>query len=417
MKKIMALALSLMLAFSFAACGDSDTEDSAYSGPGTLMTSPDDEEGVEHIIKIGVFEPMTGENGRGGLQEILGIRYANAIAPTVELNGTVYRIALVEADNQSDKAAAITTAEGLIEEGVAGVIGSYGSGVSIAAGQTFADASVPAIGASCTNPQVTAGNNYYFRTCFLDTFQGTVMASYAADQGYKTAAIISQRGDDYSTGIAAYFKQAFTDAALGGTVVADEVYQTNESDFSELLGTVKESNPDCIFIPCSVATAELLLPQVRASGITAPIIASDTWENAAMVQAVGDAAEGAVFSTAFDESATPQAKNFVRGFQAYLNEDAQRIQQNGSTDSVAAVSALGYDAYMTMVTALTNLDGTKDKLTSVDLRRALTEVEYEGVCGDITFDKTGDANKDTAYLKKIQNGTFVFLKKQTDETE
>ena len=72
---------------------------------------------------------------------------------------------------------------------------------------------------------------------------------------------------------------------------------------------------------------------------------------------------------------------------------------------------------MTMVTALTNLDGTKDKLTSVDLRRVLTEVEYEGVCGDITFDKTGDANKDTAYLKKITNGKFVFLKKQTDETE
>lgn len=417
MKKMIALMLAAVMTVSLAACGGSD-EDSASSGPGTQITSAEEDESeATHTIKIGVFEPTTGENSNGGKQELLGIRYANAIAPTVELNGTVYNIELVEADNQSDKVAAVTAAEGLMEEGVVGVIGSYGSGVSNAAGQTFADANVPAIGASCTNPQVTAGNKYYFRITFMDPFQGSVMAAYAAEQGYKTAAIISQNGDDYSTGIAAYFRQAFTDEAIGGTVVADEAYRTGETDFNEILEKLKKTNPDCIFLPCSTAAAELLLPQLRESGITAPILAADTWENLSMVQAVGDAAEGVVFSSPFAESASDQAKSFIRNFQTYLKQDAERIALNGGTDEVAAVSALGYDAYMTMITALEGLDGTKDVLTSVDLRNALYEVEYDGVTGDISFDDNGDAIRDTAYLKKIQNGKFVFLKEQIDETE
>lgn len=175
--------------------------------------------------------------------------------------------------------------------------------------------------------------------------------------------------------------------------------------------------PTALFLPCSTAMAEVLLPQIRESGITAPVLAADTWENLSMVKAIGEAAEGVVFSSPFEVSATTQAKTFVRGFQSYLRQNAERIALNGGTDEVAAVSALGYDAYMTMVTALESLDGTKDVLTSVDLRNALYEVDYEGVTGDISFDDNGDAIRDTAYLKQIQNGKFVFLKKQVDETE
>ena len=418
MKKVLASLLAACLALSLAACGGNDDDDAASSGPGTQITAAEkDETEATHTIKIGVFEPTTGENSNGGKQEVLGIRYANAIVPTVELNGTVYNIELVEADNQSDKVAAVAAAESLIAEGVAGVIGSYGSGVSNAAGQTFADANVPAIGASCTNPQVTAGNKYYFRTTFMDPFQGRVIASYAAEQGYRTAAVISQNGDDYSTGIAAYFRQAFTDEKIGGKVVADEAYHAGETEFDEILQKIQKTNPDCIFLPCSTAMAEVLLPQIRESGITAPVLAADTWENLSMVKAIGEAAEGVVFSSPFEVSATTRAKTFVRGFQSYLRQNAERIALNGGTDEVAAVSALGYDAYMTMVTALESLDGTKDVLTSVDLRNALYEVDYEGVTGDISFDDNGDAIRDTAYLKQIQNGKFVFLKKQVDETE
>lgn len=410
MKKFIALALASVMTLSLAACGGSGSEAPASDVAGAAISGD--------TIKIGVFEPTTGENGGGGMQEVLGIRYANTVAPTVDINGTTYNIELVEVDNQSDKTAAVTAAQSLISSGVVGVLGSYGSGVSIAAGQTFADAGVPAIGCSCTNPQVTAGNDFYFRTCFLDPFQGTVMASYAAEEmGYKTAAIVSQNGDDYSTGIAAYFKQAFEQ--LGGTIVADETYQTNESDFNAILTTVKQSNAEVVFIPCSIATATLILPQAQANGVTAQIIASDTWENESIVMAAGSAAEGVVFSTFFDENdeSTPLAKDFVNGFKAYLNEDAQRITLNGGTDGVAAVSALGYDGYMTMVTALASLDGTEGDLTSVNLCDALTAVNYDGVTGNITFSETGDANKDAAYLKKVEDGKFVFVKKQLDETK
>ena len=406
MKKFIALALASVMTLSLAACGGG-SDDAAVAG---TPISGD-------TIKIGVFEPTTGENGGGGMQEVLGIRYANTVAPTVDINGTTYNIELVEVDNQSDKTAAVTAAQSLISSGVVGVLGSYGSGVSIAAGQTYAEAGVPAIGCSCTNPQVTLGNDFYFRTCFLDPFQGTVMASYAAEEmGYKTAAIISQNGDDYSTGIAAYFKQAFEQ--LGCTIVADETYQTNESDFNAILTTVKASNAECVFIPCSIATATLILPQAQAVGLEAHILGSDTWENESIVMAAGSAAEGVVFSTFFDENdeSTPLAKDFVNGFKAYLNEDPQRVTLNGGTDGVAAVSALGYDAYMTMVAALADLDGVEGDLTSVNLRDALVTVNHDGVTGNITFDEVGDANKDSAYLKKVEGGKFVFVKKQLDET-
>ena len=408
MKKFIALALASVMTFSLAACGGGGSDEAAVAG---TPISGD-------TIKIGVFEPTTGENGGGGMQEVLGIRYANTVAPTVDINGTTYNIELVEVDNQSDKTAAVTAAQSLISSGVVGVLGSYGSGVSIAAGQTYAEAGVPAIGCSCTNPQVTLGNDFYFRTCFLDPFQGTVMASYAAEEmGYKTAAIISQNGDDYSTGIAAYFKQAFE--SLGGTIVADETYQTNESDFNAILTTVKASAAECVFIPCSIATATLILPQAQAVGLDAHILGSDTWENESIVMAAGSAAEGVVFSTFFDENdeSTPMAKDFVNGFKAYLNEDPQRVTLNGGTDGVAAVSALGYDAYMTMVAALASLDGVEGDLTSVNLRDALAAVNHDGVTGNITFDETGDANKDSAYLKKVEGGKFVFVKKQLDETK
>lgn len=410
MKKVLALTLSAALMLSLAACGGGTTGgDAAKDNAAATGVAIEGD-----TIKIGVFEPTTGENGGGGMQEVLGMRYANKVNPTVDINGTTYKMQLVEVDNQSDKTAAVTAAQSLISSGVVAVLGSYGSGVSIAAGQTFADAQVPAIGASCTNPQVTLGNDFYFRTCFLDPFQGTVMASYAIENGYKTAALVSQNGDDYSTGLAAFFKQAFE--GMGGTIVADETYQTNESDFNAILTTIKGANPDCIFAPSSIATATLLLPQAQANGIKAQIIASDTWENETIITAAGSAAEGVALSTFFDEhdESNPVAKEFVEGFKAYLNGDPQNLTLNGGSDGVAAVSALGYDAYMSIYEALKALDGA-EALNSVALRDALKAVSFNGVTGAISFDENGDAVKNVAYIKQIKDGKFNFLKTQSAE--
>nr|WP_312091411.1 ABC transporter substrate-binding protein [Aminipila sp.] len=411
MKKIsLLLILTLVVSAFLIGCGGSGEDNGQSKAPAGITVDG-------NVIKIGVFEPTTGENGGGGMQEVLGARYANQLKPTVDINGTTYDIQLVEVDNQSDKSAAVTAAQSLISKGVVAVIGSYGSGVSIAAGETFAGNGVPAVGASCTNPQVTLGNDFYFRACFLDPFQGTVMASYATDEGYKTAAVISQNGDDYSTGLAGYFKKSFEE--LGGTIVADETYQTNESDFNAILTKIKSAKPDCIFIPSSINTATLILPQVAANGINAKVLAGDTWENAAIISKDG---VGVAFSTFFDENdeSNPVAADFVKGFKEYLNSDPKNITYNANSDTVAAVSALGYDSYTAIYEALKSLEGQEGDITSVAIRDALKNVSFDGVTGHISFDENGDAVKDTAYIKTIDENSlatkeFKFIRTQTVE--
>ena len=358
----------------------------------------------DKVIKIGVFEPTTGENGGGGFQEVLGIRYANKIHPTVKINGEDYKVELVEVDNKSDKTEAVNAAQKLVSEKVSVVLGSYGSGVSIAAGQIFADAKIPAIGCSCTNPQVTEGNDYYFRVCFIDPFQGTVMANYAFQNGAKSAAVITQLGDDYSSGLGSFFKDAF--AKLGGDIVSEEQFQTNQTDFKAILTNIKAANPDIIFAPSSITTAPLIIKQARELGITTTIAAGDTWENSTIIENAGKDSEGVVLSTFFDEAepANDEASSFIKGFKEYLVENKQE-------DIIPAVSALGYDSYLAAIKAIETAGSTD---TSA-IRDALQGVQIDGVTGSITFNETGDANKDIAFIKTIKDGKFQFLTTTTVE--
>ena len=364
-------------------------------------------------VKIGVFEPASGDNGAGGKQEVLGIEYANSVAPTVEIGGESYTVELVEVDNQSSTDKAVTAAQELVSKKVSVVLGSYGSGVSIAAAPTFQSASIPAIGCSCTNPAVTEANPYYFRVCFLDPFQGTVMASYANNEGCKKAAVIMQNGDDYSTGLANYFADAF--AKMDGCeVVYTGTYNTNETDFNAILTAAKAADPDVLFIPSSITTAGIIIKQARDMGITARIMAGDTWENATIMENAGvENCEGVALSTFFDEN-DADASEFVQGFKAYLNGDAEALKLNGNNDTVAAVSALGYDAYMAIIEALKNVSGD---ITGEAVRDALASVSFDGVTGSISFDENGDANKDMAYIKIMSDGAFKFVGTQkTDGT-
>ena len=358
----------------------------------------------EKVIKIGVFEPTTGENGGGGFQEVLGIRYAREMHPTVTINGEEYQVELVEVDNKSDKTEAINAAQKLVSEKVSVVLGSYGSGVSIAAGQIFADAKIPAIGCSCTNPQVTEGNDYYFRVCFIDPFQGTVMANYAFQNGAKSAAVITQLGDDYSSGLGSFFKDAF--AKLGGEIVSEEQFQTNQTDFKAILTNIKAANPDIIFAPSSITTAPLIIKQARELGITATIAAGDTWENSTIIENAGKDAEGVVLSTFFDEAepANDEAAAFIKGFKEYLVKNKQE-------DIIPAVSALGYDSYLAAIKAIETANSTD----TTAIRDALKGIQIDGVTGSITFNETGDANKDIAFIKTIKDGKFQFLTTTTVE--
>lgn len=383
MKKVLALTLSACMSMGLmTGCGSSSAGSSSSGGSSDAK-----------VIKIGVFEPTTGENGGGGFQEVLGIRYANKVHPTVKVGEDEYKIELVEVDNKSDKTEAVNAAQKLVSEKVSVVLGSYGSGVSIAAGQIFADAKIPAIGCSCTNPQVTQGNDFYFRVCFLDPFQGTVMANYATDNGAKTAAIITQLGDDYSSGLGSFFKTAFSD--LGGSIVSEEQFQTNQTDFKAILTNIKAQNPDIIFAPSSITTAPLIIKQARELGITATIAAGDTWENSTIIENAGDSAEGVVLSTFFDEAepANDEAAAFIEGFKTYLKENKQE-------EIIPAVSALGYDSYLAAIKAIENAGSTD----TTAIRDALKDVSIDGVTGSLSFDENGDANKDMAFIKTIEGG-------------
>lgn len=362
---------------------------------------------ADDVIKIGLFEPLTGENGGGGTQEAQGAQYANEIRPTVTIDGTEYTVELDIVDNKSDKTEGVTAAQKLVSDGVVAVIGSYGSGVSIAAGPTFADAKIPAIGASCTNPQVTSGCEYYFRVCFLDPFQGSVMAQYAFDEGYTKVATIEQLGDDYSAGLANFFKKQF--AALGGEIVTEQTFQTNQSDFKAILTEVKASGAEAIFAPSSIATAPLIIKQARELGIDAVIMAGDTWYNTTIIDNAGaENCEGMAVSTFFDEAdeSSQVVIDFVKGYKEWLNADSSRIEKNGGNDAVVGNVALCYDAYNVICDALEAANTTDGEA----LKAAISEVEMEGVTGMITFDEIGDANKDAAYIDLVKDGKFEFLK-------
>ena len=394
MKKVLSLVVASVLALSLVACGGKSTQSSA-SGQAA---------GGNKVIKIGVFEPQTGENGGGGIQEVYGIRYANMIYNTVNIGGEDYKVELFEVDNKSDKTEAVNAAQKLIAEKVVAVCGSYGSGVSIAAGEYFKEAKIPAMGCSCTNPQVTNGNEYYFRTCFLDPFQGTVMSSYCKNHGYSKVAVITQLGDDYSEGLGNFFVKACEKNGI--EVVAQEKFQTNEQDFKAILTNIKGKDPQFIFAPSSIATAPLILSQARELGIECQIGAGDTWENGTIIENAHGAAEGAVVTTFYEadpDKAVGEEAVFLKG-NGTVNGFSNYLVSIGQPKDIPAVSALGYDAYLAVFKAIEAAGSTDGNA----IREALTKLSFTGVTGDISFNSDGDANKNAAYVKEVENGQFVF---------
>ena len=362
-------------------------------------------------VKIGVFEPASGDNGAGGKQEVIGIEYANSVVPTVEVGGKTYDVELVIVDNQSATDKAVSAAQELVDAGVSIVLGSYGSGVSMAGGEVFQQAQIPAIGCSCTNPGVTSLCDYYWRICFLDPFQGTVMANFAMEEkGAKTAYVLTQLGDDYSTGLGFYFQQAFE--KMGGTVVA-ETFTEGTGDFTAYLNNAINAGAEVVFCPSSTTSASLIIDQAASMSVPFAIMAGDTWESSVILDAAKGTNLEVYCSTFFDErdESNTVAAEFVSGFKAWLNANEDKKTNNGGNDIVAAVSALGYDAYMTAIEAMK----AADSADPAAIAAALPGTTCEGVTGAISFDEIGDAKKDMAYIKQanVETGAFDFVKTQT----
>lgn len=392
MKKKVALLLALVMIFSLFAVGCGGSDDAEYAG----------------TVKIGVFEPASGDNGAGGKQETLGIQYANQVQPTVDINGETYKVELVMADNESDTNKGISAAQNLVSSGVSMVLGTYGSAVAIAAGKVFKEAGMPALGITCTNPQVTAGNPVYFRICFLDPFQGTVLANFAYENGARKAYCLSKLGDDYSVGLVNYFVEAFE--KLGGTVVEEQFPQGN-SDFTSYVANAKAKGCDVFYSPVSIEAAALIIDQAQAQKLGMPILAGDTWDSNVVLEAAKGKDIELNVTTFYQEGGNP---DFDNGIKEWINSDSTAKANNNGNDQIAAVSAMGYDAYFVALEAIKKA-GSADP---ADVLAVLPDLVYEGgVCGTVRFNETGDAEKTEAVVKhcNTETGEWEFVKTQTIE--
>ncbi len=386
MRKISLLLVTIMILSAFiTGCGESieDVEEGA----------------LPETIKIGVFEPLTGANAAGGELEKVGIDLAHELYQTVTIDGQDIPVELKYADNKSDKIESVNAARNLVDDfGAHIIIGSWGSPNSIAAGPVYKEAQIPAIGTSCTNPLVTLGNDYYFRVCFIDPFQGAVMANYAVNEGgYKKVAIIQEVSNDYSVALSQIFTtkmKELTDDENCITSVGN--YSTGNHDFSAQLTAIKNSDAQALFFPGNFTESALIMKQARELGIAIPFLGGDTWETPKVIQIAGEASEGAVYSSFYDPAAplTGRTTEFLDAYAEKYGEDTL----------AAGVTALGFDAYLLAIETIEkagSLDGTT-------LRNTLAETkDFEGATGYVTLDENGDAVK-PAVIKTIQDGRFVY---------
>lgn len=378
------------------ACGFDEDDDSS------LDDSPAVKGGT---IRIGVFEPLSGEDSVGGQRELLGIRFAHEKFPSVKVGKKTYELQLVEMDNESNVESAYEMAEDLIAEDVSVVIGSYGSSMSMAIRDLFLDSKIPLIGCSDSNTYITRENEYCFRVGLVDSLQGTAIANLLKEKKLFSAAILRENNDDYAQGLTDYFREAYTNLA-GGSILYDGTFEPGTTDFTSQLQEIAGVSPDAIFIPSSSIYAADLIVQIRQAGITSLIISGNTWENIQVLRSAGnDYCEGMIISSFFrnDDRAS---SGFVRSFRRYLSASADNLAMNGGTEDVSAFSALGYDAYLAVVGAISSIDG---KVTGQTIREALNELNMSGVTGQLAFDENGDDLKNTITFKQVKNGQFKYI--------
>ena len=421
MKKLIALLLSILMVLGvFAGCASQSApaastdkqEEAAAPAASEEAAAPAEESATEEaassgdkVVKIGVFEPQTGDNGAGGKQEILGMQYANYVQPTVEIGGETYDVKLEIVDNRTTAENGPSAASELMNRGVSIVLGSYGSGVSMAGGTVFQEAGVPAIGVTCTNPQVTSDCSVYYRICFLDPFQGTVLANYAYKElGVTTAYTLAMLGSDYDQGLVYYFSEAFK--ALGGTVTSEDFPEGN-ANFVSYINNAKSAGAGVIFAPVSTNYAQLIIEAAGAQGFEGHLLGSDTWDNNMVIESAKGKSVNVEITTFYQEGGAPE---FDAGIKEWMNSNADALTNNGGNDMVSAVTAMGYDAYFVALEAI-KAAGSTDPAAVL---AALPGVSYTGVSGLIEFDEIGDAKRDAAYIKaaNTESGEWEFVKVQ-----
>jgi len=352
-------------------------------------------------IRVGVVAELTGDIPAVGAScknaAEMAAKEIND-AGGLEVGGTKYMIKLFIEDNAGKADQSASAAQKLItQQNVVAIIGPNASRYAIPASEIAESSHVVLITPWSTNPKTTldartgAPKKYVFRSCFIDPFQGRVVAKFALDNlKAKKAAVLYDVASDYNKGIAEFFKATFEQS--GGQVVAFETYTTGDKDFSAQLTKIKESNPDVIFLPNYYTEVPLQVQQAHRLGITAPFLGSDSWGSGDLLKLGGADLEGYYFSTHYAaDAATPIATKFINSYKA----------KYGSTPD--DVAALTYDAFGLLWTAVKNAG----KVDRQAVRDALAKVPlYEGVTGNMKFQEgSGDPIK-SAVIVQIKNGEF-----------
>ncbi|MER1987839.1 MAG: ABC transporter substrate-binding protein [Solibacillus sp.] len=397
MKKFGSIFLaSTMLAGVLAGCGSDGGSDSSTGGSGSGNVAEGD------TIKIGANLELSGNVASYGSSIGDGVNLAvDEINAAGGINGK--KIELVTVDNKSENAEATTAAIRLAEqEKVVAMIAPATSGNTVATVQIANNNKIPIITASGTAPNVTENadgsiNEYAFRTCFIDPFQGTVAANFAtSDLGAKNVAIFADNASDYAKGLAASFKETLE--ANGGKVVIEEAYVAKDVDFKSQLTNIRGKNPDFIFIPGYYEEVGLIVKQARELGITAPLMGADGWDSPTLVELAGADALNNTFITNHYSSEDPEAtiQEFVKAFEAKYSKAPN------------AFHALGYDTVYYLADAISRVEGDITGEAIKDQLAATKDLSL--ITGTFSVDEKHNPVKSATVLE-FQDGNQVFNSK------
>ena len=344
-------------------------------------------------IKVGEFACLTGKDATFGQSQHKGILLA---LEEINAAGGVLgrKVELISEDNQSKSGESATVAKKLLSrDKVVAILGEVTSSRSLEVAPLAQAAKIPMIASGATNPAVTQKGDFVFRVCFIDDFQGTVMAKFAAnDLKAKKVATLTSVSSAYSVGLAKYFKETFLKG--GGTVVAEQKFNEGDKDFRAQLTAIKAANVDAVFIPGYYTEAALIARQARSLGLTVPLFGGDGWESEKLLEIGGDALNGSYYSTHFTpENKEPAVAVFVKKFKARW--------KNETPDAYAA---LGYDSLYILVDAIKRSGVT----AGPKLRDAIaTTKNFAGASGVTTLDKDRNASK-PATIIAVKDGKLQF---------
>jgi branched-chain amino acid transport system substrate-binding protein len=344
-------------------------------------------------IVIGEYGSLTGSDATFGQSTHEGILLAvDEINAAGGIQGKTLRVISMDDEGKPEEAALVVT-KLITEENAQVILGEVASSRSLAAAPICQQHQIPMISPSSTNVQVTQVGDYIFRMCFIDPFQGQVMADFAMGRlKAKTAAVFRDQKSDYSMGLADAFIKRFK--AKGGVIVTDQSYVAGDIDFKSQLTSIRGKNPNVIFVPGYYTEVALMAKQARELGVKVPLLGGDGWDSAKLFEIGGDALDGCYYSNHYSsESKEPKVVDFVKKYQA-------RYQH-----SPDALATLAYDATGFLGAALQKAKS----FGGPDIRDALAATKkYSGVTGEIALDADRNPIKPAVVLK-IEGGKASYV--------